>query len=102
MTFAGPEAALPAVLVLIFDNLLTSPLAIGLLKATRGGSARLGPTPVRTVAMASVNIAALPTGAMVFVTAQRYETYVLRSSTLVPVSHVASVATVSSLLAVYA
>lgn len=195
LTFAGPEAALPAVLVLVFDNLLTSPLSIAVLEATRGGSARLGPTIARTfrnlarhplilatlagiagglttiapptpvqtfldllagatvpcalfalggslvgvpisqarrevavltavkllvhpllvaamvylvvplpptVAMASVVVAALPTGAMVFVIAQRYDTYVLRSSTAVLASHVGSVVTVSALLAVFA
>jgi predicted permease len=189
-----PEAALPAVLVLVFDNLLTSPLSIAVLEATRGGSARLGPTIARTfrnlarhplilatlagitgglttvapptpaqtvldllagatvpcalfalggslvgaplsrarravaaltgvkllvhpllvatmvylvvplpptVAMASVVVAALPTGAMVFVIAQRYETYVLRSSTAVLASHVGAVVTVSALLVAF-
>lgn len=195
LTFAGPAAALPAVLVLVFDNLLTSPLSIAVLESTGGRRAALAPTlsrtfrnlarhplilataagiagglttvspptPVQsvidllagatvpcalfalggslvgvpvsearrevavltvaklvvhplavagmvyvvlplepTVAMASVVVAALPTGAMVFVLAQRYETYVLRASTVVLVSHVASVATVSALLVAYA
>lgn len=195
LTFAGPQAALPAVLVLVFDNLITSPLAIAVLEATRGRDVRLWdtlartfanlarhplilataagivggltpispPAPVQTVidglagatvpcalfalggslvgvpisearrevallttlklvvhpalvavmaylvlplaptvAMATVIVAALPTGAMVFVLAQRYETYVLRSSTIVLVSHIASVLTVSALLAWFA
>jgi hypothetical protein len=55
-----------------------------------------------TAAMGTVIVAALPTGAMVFVLAQRYETYVLRSSTAVLATHVVSVVTVSLLLAAYA
>jgi predicted permease len=194
LTFAGPAAALPAVLVLVFDNLLTSPLSIAVLESARGGRERVHdtlartfrnlarhplilatlagivgglttvspPPPVQsvidllagatvpcalfalggslvgvpvsharrevvvltllklvahpvlvalmayvvlplepTVAMATVIVAALPTGAMVFVLAQRYESYVLRSSTVVLVTHVGSVATVSALLAAY-
>lgn len=195
LTFAGPAAALPAVLVLVFDNLITSPLSIAVLESARGEAARLGATLARTfrslarhplilataagivgglvpadppapaqsvidllagatvpcalfalggslvgvpisearrevavlvalkllvhpllvaamaylvlplpptVAMASVIVAALPTGAMVFVLAERYESYVRRASTVVLVSHVASVATVSALLVAFA
>ena len=191
LTFAGPAAALPAVLVLVFDNLLTSPLSIAVLESTRGGGARLGATLARTwrslarhplilaaaagivgglvpasppapaesvidllagatvpcalvalggslvgvpvsearrevavlvalkllvhplwvaamvyvvlpleatAAMAGVVVAALPTGAMVFVLAERYQSYVRRASTVLRVSHVASGATVSALL----
>ncbi len=54
-----------------------------------------------TLAMTTLIVTALPTATMVFVMAQRYETYVLRSSTVVLVTHVISVATVSALLAWY-
>ncbi len=194
LTFAGPEAALAAVLVLVFDNLITAPVSIAVLEAQGNARERLwssvaqtfkslarnplilasaagivgGLTPVSppapaqtvldllagatvpcalfalggslvgvplsearreialltflklvvhpalvalmvyvvvplppTLAMAAVIVAALPTGAMVFVIAQRYETYVLRSSTVVLASHVASVITVSALLVAY-
>lgn len=195
LTFAGPEVALAAVLILVFDNLITSPISIAVLEAQRGGSGRIGstltqtfhglvkhplilataagilgglttvspPAPAQTVidllagatvpcalfalggslvgvpisearrevalltalklivhpalvaatvylllplpapmAAGAVMVAALPTGAMVFIIAQRYETYVLRSSTVVLMSHVASVVTVSALLVAYA
>ncbi len=195
LTFAGPAAALPAVLVLVFDNLLTSPISIAVLESARGEAARLGatlarilrslarhplilasaagiigglvplspPAPVQSVivllagatvpcalfalggslvgvpisearrevavlaalklvvhpllvaamvyvvlpleattAMASVIVAALPTGVMVFVLAERYESDVRRASTTVLVSHLASVATVSALLVAFA
>jgi predicted permease len=194
LTFAGPKGALPAVLVLVFDNLLTSPISIAILESARGEASRLAATVARTfaslarhplilatvagvvgglvpfgppapvarviellagatvpcalfalggslvgvplsearrevallvalklvahpllvaamvyvvvpleptVAMASVIVAALPTGAMVFVLAERYDSYVRRASTVVLVSHVASVATVSALLVAY-
>jgi hypothetical protein len=45
-------------------------------------------------------VAALPTAATVFVLAQRYETYPVRASTVVLVTHVCAVVTVSALLAV--
>jgi predicted permease len=46
-------------------------------------------------------VAGLPTAATVFVLAQRYETYVMRASTVVLVSHVVAVVTVSAFLAAF-
>ena len=50
---------------------------------------------------AAVITAALPTATTVFVLAQRYDVFVLRSSTLVLVTHAASVVTLSVLLALF-
>jgi hypothetical protein len=47
---------------------------------------------------AAVLLAAMPTAASVFVIAQRYETWVLRASTSVLVTHLGSVATLAILL----
>ena len=47
-------------------------------------------------------LAAMPTAASVFVLAQRYETWVLRASTSVLVTHLASVATLGFLLYLFA
>ncbi|HEX8374492.1 MAG TPA: AEC family transporter, partial [Geminicoccaceae bacterium] len=47
---------------------------------------------------AAVLLAAMPTAASVFVLAQRYETWVLRASTSVLVTHLGSVATLAALL----
>ncbi|MEO1090136.1 MAG: AEC family transporter [Pseudomonadota bacterium] len=191
LTLGGPALALPAVLIVAFDNLILAPIAILVLEAARGDGVGLGrtlrsvlrnlsthplilavfagtaasivglvpPTPAQTVidllagaaipcalfalggslvgvpvsaavgevatlslvkmlahpalvavfvylvlpldpvtAMGTVIAAALPTATMVFVMAQRYETYVVRSSTVVLVTHVVAVATVSGLL----
>ncbi|TVQ36768.1 MAG: AEC family transporter [Geminicoccaceae bacterium] len=54
-----------------------------------------------TLAATTVIVTALPAATMVYVMAQRYECYVLRSSTIVLVTHVISVVTVSALLAFY-
>ena len=53
------------------------------------------------LAATTVIVTALPTATMVYVMAQRYDSYVLRSSTVVLVTHVVSVVTVSALLAFY-
>jgi malonate transporter len=50
----------------------------------------------------AVILAALPTGALTFVVAQRYGVYVERTSAVILVSTVVSVLTLSLLLAVYA
>ena len=49
----------------------------------------------------AVLLSALPTGALLFVIAQRYGVYEQRSSTIILVSTVLSVFTVSGLLAAY-
>ncbi len=51
------------------------------------------------LAAAAIITAALPTAATVFVIAQRYETFVLRSSTIVLVTHLGSTITLTALLA---
>jgi predicted permease len=51
------------------------------------------------LAAAAIITAALPTAATVFVVAQRYETFVMRSSTLVLVTHLGSTITLTALLA---
>ncbi|WP_207483202.1 AEC family transporter [Arenibaculum pallidiluteum] len=53
-------------------------------------------------ARSAVILAALPTGALTFVIAQQYKTYVERTSAVILVSTVLSVLTLSGLLAVYA
>jgi predicted permease len=53
------------------------------------------PSPL---AEAAVITAALPTAATVFVVAQRYDCFVLRSSTVVLVTHLVSVVTLTGLL----
>ncbi len=53
-------------------------------------------------AASAILLAALPTGGLTFVTAQRYGVYVARTSTAILVSTALSVATLSALLAVYA
>ncbi|MEQ8968556.1 MAG: AEC family transporter [Azospirillaceae bacterium] len=50
----------------------------------------------------AILLAALPTGALTFVVAGRYEVYVQRSSAVILVSTVVSVVTLSVLLAIYA
>lgn len=50
----------------------------------------------------AVILAALPTGALTFVVASQYQTYVERTSSAILVSTVLSVVTLSALLAVYA
>ena len=52
-------------------------------------------------AASAVILAALPTGALVFVVAQTYQTYVERASAAILVSTIASVATVAALMAFY-
>ena len=52
--------------------------------------------------VSAVLLAALPTGALTFVVAQRYGVYVRRTSTAILVSTILSVPTLSLLLAVYA
>ena len=52
--------------------------------------------------MAAIMLAALPTGALTFVVAQRYQVYVERSSGVIFVSTIISVVTLSVLLALYA
>lgn len=52
-------------------------------------------------ARGAVLLSALPTGALVFVVAQRYDVYVQRSSAIILISTVVSVATVSILLSAY-
>lgn len=51
------------------------------------------------LAIATLVTAALPTGAMVYVLAQRYRTFTDRASTIVFATHAASVVTLSALLA---
>ena len=50
----------------------------------------------------AILLAALPTGALTFVVAQKYEVYVERTSGVILISTIASVLTLSVLLAVYA
>ena len=50
----------------------------------------------------AVLLSALPTGALVFVVAQRYDVYVQRSSAIILISTLVSVVTVSALLFVFA
>ncbi|MEM7443421.1 MAG: AEC family transporter [Pseudomonadota bacterium] len=50
----------------------------------------------------AIILAALPTGALTFVVAQKYEVYVERTSGVILVSTIASVVTLSVLLAIYA
>jgi len=50
----------------------------------------------------AIILAALPTGALTFVIAQKYEVYVERTSGVILVSTIASVITLSVLLAIYA
>ena len=52
-------------------------------------------------AASAVILAALPTGALVFVVAQNYRTYVDRASATILVSTIASVATMAALMAFY-
>jgi predicted permease len=61
------------------------------------GAVYLLPLPPATTA-AAVITAALPTAASVFVLSQRYDTFVMRASTIVLVTHLLSVVTVSILL----
>lgn len=64
------------------------------------GAFHLFPLPSPLAEAAVIN-AALPTAATVFVVAQRYDTFVLRSSTIVLVTHLVSVVTVTALLAYF-
>lgn len=50
------------------------------------------------LALATIVTASLPTGASVFVLAERYATYTIRASSLVLVTHAASVVTVTAVL----
>jgi malonate transporter and related proteins len=59
----------------------------------------LVPLPAETAWLVFV-IAAMPTGANVFVLAQRYGTWIAPASTVVLLTHIGSVATVSAVLAV--
>ena len=194
LTAFGPAAVLPVVIVLTFDNVLLTPMAVALIEATRGrGGGLLGPVrsvfaglarnpmivailagfvlallglplplpllsfgnllgaaagpcalfalgsslvgvPIRAAkaeiatwtalkllvlpalvwflagrvfgldpmnVIVLTLVAGLPTAATVFVLAQRYETYVMRASTVVLVSHVVAVVTVSAFLAAF-
>lgn len=56
ITALGPEAALPAVLALTFDNLLTGPLMIMILEAKAGR----GATPLATLRTVAANLARNP------------------------------------------
>lgn len=83
------------VLALAFVKLFVHPAAIALVVF------RLLPLPP-DLAVATLVTAALPTGAMVYVLAQRYRTFVDRASTIVFATHAASVVTLSALLAALA
>ena len=80
------DVALVAALKLLVNPLLVW-LVAGLL---------LPDDPIKRAAVTL--LAAMPTAASVFVIAQRYETWVLRASTSVLVTHLGSVATLSLLL----
>ena len=83
---AQTDVALVAALKLLANPLLVW-LVAGLL---------LPDDPIKRAAVTL--LAAMPTAASVFVIAQRYETWVLRASTSVLVTHLGSVATLSLLL----
>ena len=72
-------------------KLLANPLLVWL-----AGSHLLPLEPDKLAA--AIMLAAMPTAASVFVIAQRYETWVLRASTSVLVTHLGSVATLAALL----
>lgn len=83
------------VLLLTLVKLLVHPAAIALAVFW------LLPLPA-DMAVATLVTAALPTGAMVYVLAQRYGTFVDRASTIVFATHALSVVTLSVLLALLA
>ncbi len=81
------ETGLLAVVKLVLHPLLVGVMAMLVL-----------PLP-HELAAAAIITAALPTAATVFVVAQRYQTFVMRSSTLVLVTHLGSTITLTALLA---
>jgi predicted permease len=81
------EVGLLALVKLVLHPLLVAAMALLVL-----------PLPGQ-LAAAAIITAALPTAATVFVVAQRYETFVMRSSTLVLVTHLGSTITLTALLA---
>jgi predicted permease len=114
LAFAGlaGAAAAPAALVALGASLVGVPLreagreivVLALVKLVVHPAAMgvvvfwLLPLPP-DLAVATLVTAALPTGAMVYVLAQRYRTFTDRASTMVFATHAASVVTLSALLA---
>jgi malonate transporter and related proteins len=85
---------LPEVAWLAFAKLVLHPIVAWVIAAHL---CRLPPDTVRALVL----ISALPTGALVFVVAQRYNVYVQRGSAAVLVSTVLSILTISVLMVLY-